>query len=83
MDDCGVTGSDCTGTETKRANYTGIALGSGDGTFSAIWLENWGNAASDGEEIYDNIVVSKVFVGHAELGSMGGPAPANVILFTQ
>lgn len=63
MDNCGATGTGCTGTPTLRMRYTNATLrpgGDNSSTFRSIWLENWANPAAVGEMLYDQIKASKV-----------------------
>jgi len=74
MDDCGTDGTECTGTETLRAQYTDRDFQDGeDRAISTLWFENWGNPGSHGEQYYDQRVASKAFIGFADDGSGGAP----------
>lgn len=56
----------CTGSPTKRANYTAFSWGNSGGGegIGNLWWENWGNSGdsegSTGTEWYDQIKVSRV-----------------------
>jgi hypothetical protein len=62
VDTCGVAGTSCTGTPTRRARYTNVKwVREGDRTtIGSLWLENWANPPSRGETYYDQIKVSTV-----------------------
>jgi len=71
IDDCGANGLGCTGSGTLRASHTNVRWRNA-GDFSqmgSIWLENWANPASVGEEYYDQIVVSKARIGPMGVGA--------------
>ena len=65
IDDCGTNGLGCTGSGTLRARHTDVLWrAAGDNTqIGSIWLENWANPASVGEEYYDQVKISRVRVG--------------------
>jgi hypothetical protein len=78
MDDCGTSGTLCTGTPTLRLRHT-TAFFRDSGTeknfdVGAIWLENWANAGSQGTLYYDQMVVRK---GSAGLIGFMGSTPVN------
>ena len=61
-DDCGTTGTACTGTPTlrvTRTNYTFPRYSETEKLLS-LWWENWANVGSSGERLLDQIKVSKV-----------------------
>src|SRR5262249_19055181 len=62
MDNCGASGTACTGPPTLRMRHTNLTLrpsGDTNSQFHSIWLENWANPASVGEMFYDQIKVAK------------------------
>ena len=77
-DNCGANGLGCTGTPTLRVQYTNVMWRlAGDNTqIGSIWLENWSNIPSIGEEYYDQIKVSKV--GPIGFMPMGTP-PSDIV----
>lgn len=82
MDNCGPSGTGCTGQPTKRINYTGVNFGSSPG-IGTLWFESWGNPLSSGESRLDQIKVSKVgpipFSGQSNTGDRTPPvAPSNL-----
>lgn len=64
FDDCGADGLGCTGPGTLRASYNNRVwrLNAAD-QIHYIWIENWGNQGSIGEEYYDQVIYSKSRVG--------------------
>ena len=81
IDDCGANASGCDGLSgTLRgcrvtdgcANSTGIDWGTQAPGWGHLWFENWGNPGSDGEQHYDNLVVSKVRVGTLAASASSG-----------
>jgi hypothetical protein len=66
-DDCGTSGTSCSGTPTLRAHYgpdnnQGVFFrdaSESNALFAGIWLENWANPGSVGTEYYDNLRVAK------------------------
>lgn len=81
-DNCGANGLGCTGPGTLRARFTNVKyVNSGDSSqIGSIWLENWGNAGSTGEEYYDQIKVSRARVGPmaSALDKVPPAAPSNL-----
>jgi hypothetical protein len=65
IDDCGADGLGCTGPGTLRAQHTDVqwVAPNDDSWVGSLWLENWANAPSIGEEYYDQIIASKSRVG--------------------
>ena len=57
-DDCGETGTACSGTPTLRLNLSNFRFPSG--AVGSLWWENWANPGSTGTRLIDQIVVSKV-----------------------
>ena len=66
MNDCGTNGLGCTGAGTQRARWTNrndLRDTNPASRIGAIWLENWSNPGSTGEEYYDQMVVSTTRIG--------------------
>jgi len=68
LDDCGTSGTGCTGAGTLRSRYTALQYRtSGDqdpnALIGAFWLENWSNPQSTGETHYDQMVVATRRIG--------------------
>ena len=73
MDDCGTNGLGCTGSGTQRARWTNrndLRDTNPASRIGAIWLGNWANPGSTGEEYYDQMVVSTT-----RIGPMGSTPP--------
>lgn len=64
LDDCGTSGTACTGSPTLRGRYTNVKFrnaGAESSVFlEGIWIENWANKATIGTMYYDNVKVAKV-----------------------
>lgn len=78
INDCGANGLGCpggTGSQTLRASYTTVrwSLNPASDNIDTVWLENWGNPSSGGEEYYDQFIVSRTRIGWAQLAG-GGPS---------
>jgi hypothetical protein len=73
VDDCGADGRGCTGTPTIRSRHTDVQyVAPGDNSLiGSLWLENWANPGSVGEEYYDQIKVTKT----GPIGFSGVSAP--------
>jgi hypothetical protein len=68
MNDCGVSGTACTGTPTLRGRYTNVLYrnsAESSVTLGGIWIENWANAATRGTMYYDNVIAAKAPIGFA------------------
>jgi hypothetical protein len=69
MNDCGTTGTSCSGAPTLRGRYTTVkyrdAGAESSVTLGGIWIENWANEATTGTMYYDNVVASKAPIGFA------------------
>ena len=64
IDDCGASGTGCTGPGTMRLRYANQAnRPSAQTAFLEMWLENWANTPSSGEERYDQFVIATRRVG--------------------
>ena len=79
-DDCGLNignGSvgDCTGTPTRRLNYTNISLFGDTNELDRLWIENWSNFGAHGVHNIDQVVVSKSPIGFMAAGT---PATASI-----
>jgi hypothetical protein len=62
VNDCGTSGTGCTGTPTRRLSITNwrYARNSASELLGSLWWEDWGNPASTGDRLIDQIKVSKV-----------------------
>jgi hypothetical protein len=93
IDDCGVSPDGCDGlpgTLRGCAGYAGCPRTAGvDWTANTatwwdhLWLENWSNAGSDGEQQYDNIVVSKIRIGPLPATASSEPKASVGIFYAQ
>jgi len=79
VNDCGASGTSCTGTPTLRMRHTQVDFGktASNGGMGTLWFENWSNSpagGSIGQEWYDQIKVSKVGpIGYAGSGGTQPP----------
>lgn len=86
IDDCGTSGTLCTGTPTLRARYTNVGW-SGissfgptprhDAGFGELFLDIWGNPSDGGTILFDNIKVAKAGpIGFLRQGTVTASPPA-------
>jgi len=63
VDDCGASGTACTGTPTLRMRHTNVKFSvpdtSNGSKVGTIWFENWGNLGSIGVASRDQIIASR------------------------
>lgn len=80
IDNCGPSGTSCTGTPTLRMRYTTIAFprDSSSEMIRMLWWENWSNPSSSGETIVDQIKVATQgpigFMGSTVVETPGTPS---------
>jgi hypothetical protein len=74
INNCGTSGTSCTGTPTLRARHTNVLwrIVGDNSQVGSLWLENWANPGGTGTTYYDQIKVSKV----GPIGFMGVTLPA-------
>jgi len=64
VDNCGQSGLGCTGPGTLRTRYTNrVFRDSVSQKIEVLWLENWANPGSSGEEYYDQMIASSKRIG--------------------
>lgn len=77
VDNCGPTGTSCPASPTLRAQHTNVRFrsSSDNSLIGDVWLENWANPKSSGEEYYDQIKVATRRVGPMNVTGTGGSTP--------
>jgi hypothetical protein len=84
MNDCGTTGTSCTGTPTLRARYTNVGwsgVGTGgtaprhDAGAGVFFFDIWGNPSDGGTILFDQLKVSKI----GPIGFAGASGPTDSV----